>query len=100
MLFVIGALSSLNAMAIFATVFTAAVPKLLCKYKQDNDSAYFNDTLRCEVWSNVTKAQQLNATSPYQCEWDTEFYGLTIINEWNLICDRTYLAGLTQVFVF
>ena len=86
-------MSSLNAMAVYATVFITAEPKLLCKYKNSNDSNYLNNV--CEIWSNITNDK--NQTSPYECEWDTTYYGKTIINEWNLICDRVYLAGLTQV---
>lgn len=89
-----GALSSLNAMVAYATVFLAAEPKLLCKYNQANNSVHLNDTFSCQAWS---KSRQLNLTTPYKCEWDTKYYGLTIINELNLICGRTYMAPLTQV---
>ena len=96
LLCLIGSMSSLDAMAIYATVFIAAKPRLMCKIKDSNSSTeYLSNT--CEVWSNVTKARELNISSPFECEWDTEYYGQTIINEWNLICDRVYLVSLTQV---
>ena len=96
-LFVIGAMSSLNAMAIYATVFIAAEPELLCKFTDDSSNKTIDNNLKCDIWKNFTKSKELNVSSPYQCNWDTKYYGLTIINEWELICDRAYLAGLTQV---
>ena len=97
-LFVIGAMSSLNAMAIFATVFIAAEPELVCRFSNKNDTnSTLDNSQKCDIWKNVTKSKELNISSPYHCEWDTKYYGLTIINEWELICDRAYLAGLTQV---
>jgi hypothetical protein len=98
-LIVIGAMSSLNAMAIFATVFIAAEPKLLCKYRDDNSSAYFNETFQCTAWSNIAKSKAMNTSSPYECNWDDTWFGKTIITEYELICDRVYLAGLTQVYL-
>lgn len=98
LLVLIGLMSSLDAMAIYATVFIAAKPKLMCKIKDSNSTEYLSNT--CEVWSNLTKAKELNINSSYECDWDTEYYGQTIINEWNLICDRVYLVSLTQVISF
>jgi hypothetical protein len=98
LLVLIGLMSSLDAMAIYATVFIAAKPKLMCKIKDSNITEYLSNT--CEVWSNLTKAKELNISSSYECDWDTEYYGQTIINEWNLICDRVYLVSLTQVISF
>lgn len=92
----IGSMSSLDAMALFATVFVAAKPKLMCRLKEYNNSTEILSNT-CELWSNITKAQEQNSSTPYQCDWDNEYYGLTIINEWNLICDRVYLFSLTQV---
>jgi len=92
-LLVIGAMSSLNAMAIYASVFIAAEPDLLCRFSNST----IDNSQKCDIWKNVTKSKELNISSPYNCEWDTKYYGLTIINEWELICDRAYLAGLTQV---
>lgn len=101
-LLIIGAMSSLNAMAIYA-IFIAAEPELTCHFKDEynnnNSKTFYNDQ-KCEIWKNFTKSKELNIMSPYKCEWDTKYYGLTIINEWQLICDRAYLAGLTQVFNF
>lgn len=82
-------------MTIYVTIFTAAEPKLLCKYKNDtNSTTYLSNT--CEIWSNITQETKQNKQPVYECRWDTQYYGLTIINEWNLICDRVYLASLTQ----
>ena len=90
-------MSSLNAMAIFATVFIGAEPKLLCKYSKNDTNYIENANEICNVWQNITQSNILNKSTEYECEWDTKYYGRTIINEWNLVCDRVYLAGLTQV---
>ena len=91
-LFIIGAMSSLNAMTIYATVFIAAEPELKCRFKNElnNSNITIKSYDKCEIWKNF----------PNNCEWDKKYYGLTIITEFELICDRAYLAGLTQVFYF
>ena len=100
-LIVICTMSILNALVMFASVFVAAEPKLNCKYKSDEGSnssvLNFNDTFRCDAWLSLKKSAQLNLSSPYECEWDTEWYGKTIVNEWDLICDRLFLVNLSQV---
>ena len=96
---IIGLMSSLNALTIYISVFTVALPQLICKYKQQYDLN--NETLSssyehiCEIVANLSKYEN-KSESPYECEWDTKYYGLTIINEWNLICDNYHLASLTQ----
>lgn len=55
----------------------------------------------CQVWistrNNATAVGQLTDTnSSLRCGFDRTYYGRTIINEWMLICDKHYKAGLTQ----
>ncbi len=66
-LFIIGAMTSLNAMAIYATVFIAAEPELLCKLTDDFNKTIDNN-LKCDIWKNFTKSKELNVSSLYQCE--------------------------------
>jgi len=54
-LFIIGAMTSLNAMAIYATVFIAAEPELLCKLTDDFNKTIDNN-LKCDIWKNFTKS--------------------------------------------
>jgi MFS family permease len=82
----IGSLSSLSAMCIYAFIFVAAESDLICTYT--NTSQLVNNT--CEAWSSSK-----NSTK-YSCSFDKTYYGNTIINEWNLVCDRHYYASLTQ----
>ena len=86
MMALMGCISSLSSMCIYATVFTAAGSDLICNYNatQNQDA----DKFKCELWSNLTTRNE--------CRFDNEYYGETIITEWNLICDREYLVSLTQ----
>ena len=34
--------------------------------------------------------------SVYTCKFDQEFYGTTIVNDWELLCEKSYLVALTQ----
>lgn len=81
----IGSLSSLSAMCIYASIFVAAESDFNCKFT--NTSQMVNNT--CEAWTSNNKTQ-------YSCSFDKTYYNNTIINEWNLVCDRHYYASLTQ----
>ncbi len=49
------------------------------------------------MWNKHNYYKDLKISiNPYQCEFDKKYYGLTIINEWGLVCDKQHLAGLTQ----
>jgi OCT family organic cation transporter-like MFS transporter 4/5 len=86
----IGCLSSFSAATIYSTIFTTAEPKFIC-YK---NNLLVENASNCEIWSNISKS----TNNTYNCEYDKTYYGKTIINEWNLICDRKYLSSLTQTF--
>ncbi len=99
---IIGLISSLNALTIYISVFTVALPQLICKYKEITNQTILlhnatttTTTTTCDIVANISKYTN-KSESPYECEWDTKYYGLTIINEWNLICDHYHLASLTQ----
>jgi hypothetical protein len=88
--FLISCLSSFSAATIYSTIFTTAEPKLFCHF--DNETIVIDDKFKCDILSN----KSLDLTK--SCVYDKTFYGTTIINEWNLICDKKYLSNLTQTF--
>lgn len=91
----LGFISSLTAMSIYSTIFTAATPSLECFYK--NTTNKINDTFICEVWSNITQNLKNNASNDvYECKFDKRYYGVTMANEYGFICDKQFLIGLTQ----
>jgi len=96
MIMLIGNLSALSAMCIYASVFTAAESQFKCKYKISDTSNGTLDTWKeltdeetCKIW------KEMNLTS-YQCAFDETYYGKTIITEWNLVCDRYVLTSISQ----
>ena len=87
--FLISCLSSFSAATIYSTIFTTAKPKLFCYF--DNETTLIDNKIKCDILSNVSSNFK-------NCTYDETFYGSTIINEWNLICDKKYLSNLTQTF--
>lgn len=47
----------------------------------------------CKIWNLIKRGDQEGI---YECEFDRTYFGNTIVTEWELICDRGYLASLTQ----
>jgi MFS family permease len=83
MIALMGGISSLSSMCIFATVFTAAESDFIC-----NGNSTLTEEQNCNQWSNIT--------SRNACSFDKTHYDETIITEWNLICDRKFLVSITQ----
>jgi len=42
------------------------------------------------------RSRQMKVESPFECTYDTTYYGKSIITDWDLVCERRYLAKLTQ----
>jgi MFS family permease len=80
----LGSIFALTSANMYFTVFTTADPKLIC-------NSTTNETDVCKIWSNLTENNNNN-----NCEFDKTYYDKTIVTEWNLVCDRKYLATLTQ----
>jgi OCT family organic cation transporter-like MFS transporter 4/5 len=97
-LVLIGSLSALVSMNMYAGMFTAGEPSLECKFK-DNKTYFIQQNLTsmstCEIWSSYKFNKTL---SPYECSFDSKYYKKTIINEWSLVCDRQYLISIPQTF--
>ena len=87
-------LAGLPPMTIYFTVFNLASPDIICKNSILNQSIE-NDRI-CDVWGNFTKYKQNNLRTTFSCEFDKKYYGKTLKTDWNLYCDREYLASLTQ----
>jgi MFS family permease len=92
----IGIPSAFSAITIYSTIFTAAKPKYFCElFNEIGDFEFIEDPNEvCDIWSNLTKTK----ADYYTCKFDDQYYSKTIITDWNLICNRKFLAGLTQTF--
>jgi MFS family permease len=69
-----------------------AEPKLICNYK--NKSQAILET--CQIWSNLTI--QNSNDSVFECEFETLYYGRTLVSEWGLFCEKKYLVSLIKTF--
>jgi hypothetical protein len=87
-LLVIGLISSLMAMTIYSTIFTAHQSEVICTLKS-NISILIRTPESCAIWSNLSQL------SSYNCKVDSQFYS-GFVNEWLLVCDKSYLVVLTQ----
>lgn len=92
--FLIGISSALAAMTIYTTLFTAAKPALICRSLLSNST----NLTTCEAWSNFTQTRSMHGIQVFTCEFEKKFYGRTLITDFELVCDREYLANLAQSF--
>jgi MFS family permease len=109
----VGLSSALVAMLTYSTVFILAEPAITCYQKETNILAYNftlqNDSLNsaketCKIWDNII--DHVNNTNDFAsityqnitCSFDRSYYGLSIVNEWGLVCKKKYLATQTQSF--
>jgi MFS family permease len=89
-------LATLPAITIYVTIFNLAEPKLTCHDKRQNITIE-SDKL-CQVWINITVSKDNKEDTYYTCEFDKTYYSKTIVTDWDLICNRKYLASFTQTF--
>ena len=96
-LFLIGCISALVSMNMYATMFMVGEPTLICNYSTTSlSNINLNSSIdECEKWSDFNDNKE---NSSYVCSYDATYYKKTLVNEWNLVCDRKYLASLTQTF--
>ena len=92
MLLICGIATMISAITIYSTVFTLAEPKLICINILTNKTISEKDN--CAVWANLTTSKQ------FKCYFDQTYFHKTMVSDFNLICDRKYLAGLLQTFYF
>lgn len=98
--FIVGLISALSSACIYATIFIAAEPDLNCVKRTYINNKTESETLlhyeqKCLAWSGLVN-NITNETHSFECYFDKSLYDKTIINEWSLVCDRQYWAGLTQ----
>lgn len=110
---IVGLVSALSSACIYATIFIAAEPQFFChrvtaESTTTDRALMFNSTTTtstimgpeesCEAWIGSQHGKNWSSSSSLKCEFDRTYYGRTIINEWMLVCDQHYKAGLTQTF--
>lgn len=95
-IFLIGTLTGLVGFTTYASVFTNASPEILCKYADDNETNIIQNANTCDIISNITSNKESSLTQVYECSYDKTYYGVTLITELDLVCDKSYLANLSQ----
>lgn len=98
-LFIIGTSTGLVGFTTYISVFSMAIPELLCSIKNSSiNQTLFLPENNCQTMSMIKsseKSQELQGSS-YQCDFDKRYYGSTMATEWGLICDKAYLYNLSQ----
>ena len=120
----IGLISALSSACMYATIFIAAEPELKCvghslaqhnaasalnRHNQTNrtqlwSGEHLDADAHCRIWSLLNKDAAAGSDyhdieqirSEFTCHFDKTYYDKTIINDWGLICDKSYMASLTQ----
>ena len=99
-LIIAGNIAMLSAMTIYSTIFKAAAPELVCKPKLTNStivsSSASGPQAVCDIWHKLNTNESYS--DMYECQFDKRYYGSTIITEWGLVCEKNFLASLTQTF--
>ena len=93
-----GLVSSMTATIIYSTVFTTAAPRLLCRFKNETfgntslvDLEDEPDATTCQMW----QALKRNSSAPYECHFDKTYYDATIVTDWELVCEKSWMVSLT-----
>jgi MFS family permease len=97
-LFLGGFISAFSAISIYATVFSAADPGLVCTFRNETDEIK-NLPNQCDIWNKTQECRRDHTNESlceYTCEFSRKYYGTTMVTEWKLICDQKFLVGLTQ----
>lgn len=100
-LIIIGCTAVIPAFCLYVSIFTTAAPALNCRYVY-NQTLNQSDSEKpmdiCQKWNHYQSNLVTNKETSYECDFDTTYYGTTIINDWKLVCDREHLASYTQSF--
>lgn len=98
-LLIIGLLMITSALNFYASVFFAAEPLLVCR---EGSFIFTNITEEetCFLWKQFLVHRINNISSEIVCHFDATIYELTIISDFELVCDRKYLVSLSQSFFF
>ncbi|CAF1032868.1 unnamed protein product [Brachionus calyciflorus] len=87
---VVGLISIMCAMTVYSTVFILAEPKIKCVDLITNQTLS-NSSNQCDLWESKNKTN-------YECHFESNIYGSTIVTDWNLICNKSIYASLIQTF--
>ncbi|RNA32765.1 organic cation transporter -like [Brachionus plicatilis] len=98
-LLIFGLLMITSALNFYASVFFAAEPLLVCR---EGDFIFTNitDAETCFLWQQYLANRINNISSALVCQFETNVYKLTIVSDYELVCDRKYLISLSQSFFF
>lgn len=111
--FLVGLLAVLPAMTAFNYVFIAATPDHRCQLNITNFTDTFrNQSPKHEEYINkyipssikdrkcsINEFDSKGTVTLKKCSnwvYDPQFYNTTISTEWNLVCDKLHLKGITQ----
>ena len=93
----IGAVSILSSLLLYCSVFFMAVPSFTCTRSIVHDSIDGNPNVtiesfsnNCTIWKEFIRDR--NSTD-FFCEFKDQYYNLTAVNDWHLICDKEYLPS-------
>ena len=92
--------SLLCGLSISSTIFVNARPALVCG--RVNETFFASPIESCVIWANLSNTQRLAAlqsgppSEQAPCHFDRSIYKRTMINEWLLVCERAYMATITQ----
>ena len=92
----VGFICSLTSMTMFSSVFNGAEPTIICKFTNETYQYTYPSHMSCDIWTNKFKNENNTNTSSYQCTFDKTFYDVTYVTEWELVCDKKYLATILQ----
>lgn len=98
-LLIFGLLMITSALNFYASVFFAAEPLLICK----DDNTILNNLTEdetCLLWQKFITYRFNNISSKLFCYFEENIYQLTIVSDFELVCDRKYLISLSQSFFF
>lgn len=95
-LLAIGMCTGLVGFTTYSSIFANAKPEIICNRIGQNMSNLTLEENQCDILSRI-EASTMNGTDPeYECHYDDTYYGVTLITELGLVCQKTYMANLTQ----
>ena len=86
-IFIVGLVSMLSSALIYATIFIAAEPDLICRSlnqtQSDDKREFLNYEARCTIWeamiandSNSQNFNDIKKSNNYECYFDKKYYNV------------------------
>ena len=99
-LFMVGLCTGLIGFTTYASIFVLAKPDLKCSIKSNASNLIHEKSNleldSCKIFSNITESKQNGQEEMYECNYDKQYYGISLVTELDLICEKNYLRNLTQ----